>query len=183
MFDLNRAIKAWRQKMSARGITSPEVLDELEAHLLEDIERRTTAGADAQAAFEAATEAVGQPELLRGEFAKLDATRGLRRWFRICFYVLPLGMLLLSAWTLLIYETPPLEWTVGILVNSFVCVCLIRWPQFCAALRAVAGERFARAIKLASGLVLFWPILALLDALHYLHLRLGIVASVVFWNL
>jgi len=68
MFDLQCAITTWRQKMSSGGIASPDVLNELEAHLREDVERRMTAGADAQAACEGATGVIGSAEVLRGEF-------------------------------------------------------------------------------------------------------------------
>jgi len=183
MFDLQRAITTWRQKMSSGGITSLEVLDELEAHLREDVERRMTAGADAPAAFKAATEAIGPAELLRGEFLKLESRRDARIWCCLLFRILPVGMLLLNTWTLLAYALSPWERAVGILAISTVCLCLIRLPKLCAALPPAAHERLAKAIKLASTLLFFWPVLALLEALHFVHLRLGIVASVVLWNL
>jgi Clp amino terminal domain, pathogenicity island component len=183
MFDLQCAFTTWRQKMSSGGIASPGVLDELEAHLREDVEWRMTAGADAQAAFEGATKAIGAAELLRGEFLKLESTRDSRTWFRFLFHILPVGMLMLNTWTLLAYELSRWELALGILAIVAICLCLIRFPKLSAALTSAGHERLAKALKLASTLLFFWPVLALLEALHFFHLRLGIVANVVLWNL
>lgn len=63
MFDLERAIIGWRRHMIERGITSPEVLDELESHLREALEPG--------AAFRLAVETVGEPGALKAEFNKV----------------------------------------------------------------------------------------------------------------
>jgi len=72
MFNLDQAIAEWRQRMAAAGIKSVEVLDELESHLREDIERRTRAGADAAQVFGIAAAQVGPPQSLKTEFAKVQ---------------------------------------------------------------------------------------------------------------
>jgi len=38
MFDLKKQIETWRAEMRAAGITRPEILNELESHLREDVE-------------------------------------------------------------------------------------------------------------------------------------------------
>src|ERR1700761_4072544 len=72
MFDLDPAIGEWRQKMSAGGIKTPAILDELESHLREDAEKLAKSGVltDAEA-FKVAVDRIGQSELLRAEFAKI----------------------------------------------------------------------------------------------------------------
>ena len=40
MFDLEQAILEWRRQMTAGGIKAPEVLDELESHLHDDVDSR-----------------------------------------------------------------------------------------------------------------------------------------------
>src|SRR5579884_1954917 len=70
MFDLEKAIAQWREDMRGAGMTRPEVLDELESHLREEIAQQMKAGADAQRAFQAAVEKIGEPTRLKREFAK-----------------------------------------------------------------------------------------------------------------
>jgi hypothetical protein len=70
MFDLNQSITGWRRQMAAGGIKSPAVLDELESHLREDIERRIQAGADNRQAFRMSVEQIGEAALLKAEFER-----------------------------------------------------------------------------------------------------------------
>ena len=74
MFNLEQSISAWRSQMLAAGIQSPVPLDELESHLRDDIARRMQNGAEPQTAFEAATQEIGGPVMLKKEFAKLQPT-------------------------------------------------------------------------------------------------------------
>jgi hypothetical protein len=76
MFNLEQSISQWRRQMQSTGVKNPEVLDELESHLREDLSRRIQSGESEQEAFAAAVEGVGQPSLLKHEFAKL----GGRKW-------------------------------------------------------------------------------------------------------
>ena len=70
MFDLNRAISEWREQLASKGIRSPEVLDELESHLRDDIEQQMRSEISEAQAFQSAIRDVGQPSLLKTEFAK-----------------------------------------------------------------------------------------------------------------
>ena len=80
MFDLESAIVDWRRKMSAGGITSPEVLDELESHLRDEFDARRRSGLEAMQAFVLAVETIGQPRALKKEFLK--AGRAIPAWLR-----------------------------------------------------------------------------------------------------
>jgi hypothetical protein len=71
MFDLEQAIVEWRGRMTAGGIKDLAVLDELEAHLLEEIQERTVAGESAMEAFKFAVVKVGTAKSLRTEFNKI----------------------------------------------------------------------------------------------------------------
>src|SRR5690348_12023998 len=73
MFNLNNAISDWRQEMADGGIKAPAILDELESHLREDIERRTKAGMAAEDAFNAAAREIGPVKALAKEFKKAAA--------------------------------------------------------------------------------------------------------------
>jgi hypothetical protein len=74
MFDLGTAISEWRQQMAAGGIKTPAVLDELESHLREDIERQMQSGITGQAAFESAVKKIGPAGVLKSEFSKSNST-------------------------------------------------------------------------------------------------------------
>jgi hypothetical protein len=70
MFDLEMAIAQWRQQMLAAGIKTPVPLEELEAHLQEDIEQQVRAGTESSRAFEMAVRHMGEAVELRKEFRK-----------------------------------------------------------------------------------------------------------------
>ena len=70
MFNLDDAISEWRRQLTGGGIDSPDVLDELESHLRDDIEERRHSGTSEAQAFQDAIRDVGQPGLLKNEFAK-----------------------------------------------------------------------------------------------------------------
>src|SRR5512138_2719410 len=101
MFDLERAIADWRLRLAAQGMKNPEVLDELESHLRDEVEERINSGASPQRAFETATEHFGRPAALQAEFAKLKPKAARARFLRGCYYFFPAAMLLINTWTLL----------------------------------------------------------------------------------
>ena len=51
MFDLEKAIAEWRQQLAAGGVKAPELLDELESHLREDVEEQLHSGFNGEQAF------------------------------------------------------------------------------------------------------------------------------------
>jgi hypothetical protein len=77
MFDLEQAISAWRRQLAAGGVKSPEILDELESHLRDDVEQRMRSGLAAKQAFEAAAQQMGPVMVLKTEFAGVK--RGYER--------------------------------------------------------------------------------------------------------
>ena len=72
MFDLNEAIRQWRQRMSAGGLQTPAVLDELESHLRDDLEAQVRSCAAPEPAFQAAARRIGHPSALDCEFKKVE---------------------------------------------------------------------------------------------------------------
>jgi len=72
MFDLEQAISEWRQQMAAGGIKTPDVLDELESHLREDVDQQVRSGLSQQQAFEDAVQRIGQRQALKREFCKVS---------------------------------------------------------------------------------------------------------------
>jgi hypothetical protein len=71
MFDIEKAIADWHRRMLDAGIRNPEVVDELESHLREDMARHLQSGENAEQAFAAAVERIGQAGLLKREFTKV----------------------------------------------------------------------------------------------------------------
>ena len=72
MFNLEQAIANWRQHLAEGAACSPEVLDELESHLHEEIRKLVSQGASEADAFKTAVSRLGEPKSLSGEFRKLS---------------------------------------------------------------------------------------------------------------
>jgi hypothetical protein len=70
MFNLEQAISDWRRQMAAGGLKSPEVVNELESHLRDDVEQQIRSGIGEEQAFEAAVQRIGQANALKREFKK-----------------------------------------------------------------------------------------------------------------
>ncbi len=87
MFDLEQAISVWRRQLAAGGIKSPAVLDELESHLREDMDRQSRAGFSEQNTFAAAVRRIGRARVLRDEFARAGVTTERRIMKRIIMIV------------------------------------------------------------------------------------------------
>jgi hypothetical protein len=83
MFNLDEAIKEWRRRAQTAGINSPEVLDELESHLRDEVEQQMRSGSSEEVAFEIALRRIGQTDALRTEFQKIGRmASALRRKLR-----------------------------------------------------------------------------------------------------
>jgi len=86
MFNLDNAISEWRREMLDAGVKTPGVLDELESHLRDDMERQTQSGLGAQQAFAAAAGRIGQAGALKEEFKKIGGIRRLPKRVKRAFF-------------------------------------------------------------------------------------------------
>lgn len=75
MFDIEQSIAEWRRQMLAASVKNPNVLDELESHLREDVARQAQSGLGGEQAFEAAVQRIGQAGPLKREFAKVGGSK------------------------------------------------------------------------------------------------------------
>src|SRR6185436_19159164 len=75
MFNFEQSISEWRGQMLSAGVKNPDIVDELESHLREDWARRVQSGESEEQAFVGAVQGVGQPSLLKHEFAKLSGKK------------------------------------------------------------------------------------------------------------
>ena len=76
MRDLEERMASWRQEMIVGGVTAPEVLDELESHLRDDVEERMGRGATMEDALDLAVQRLGRAAVLENEFEKIGESRG-----------------------------------------------------------------------------------------------------------
>ena len=79
MFDLEPSIAEWRRQLEANGITNPEVLDELEGHLRDEVERQMTFQVGAAEAFRVAIHRIGEAAMLKSEFENFAKARMARK--------------------------------------------------------------------------------------------------------
>src|SRR5687768_7417470 len=70
MADLEERIAAWRKELSSAMEDRPDVVDELEDHLRQEIETLTRAGKAPGEAWDAAIERLGDARRLAREFSK-----------------------------------------------------------------------------------------------------------------
>jgi hypothetical protein len=78
MSKLDQNIKEWRRQMSAGGISTREMLDELEAHLRDAVAEQIRSGLSLEQAFDLAVQQIGSAEALKAEFAKTVERAELR---------------------------------------------------------------------------------------------------------
>jgi leader peptidase (prepilin peptidase) / N-methyltransferase len=138
MFDLEHAIAEWRKRMAAGGINTSAVLDELESHLREDVERLQK-GRTEQEAFEAAVMQIGQAGVLKCEFAKLDETWDVLR--RKAMWV-SIGAAFLSSW-FNFKNSPALALVYGVLLTGLIIATFIDFKYFIIPDEITFGGIFA----------------------------------------
>jgi len=101
MFNLEQSIAEWRQRMLAAGIKSPVPLEELEAHLRDEIERQMESGLDEQAAFGSAVREIGHAGELKSEFKKIGGMKDfpkLSQWSLFWTGVSLLALTVIEDW-------------------------------------------------------------------------------------
>ena len=173
--------------MSAAGIKSGDVLDELESHLREDVEQRMRSGVAAEQAFREAVQSVGNSASLHQEFAKLRpaGARFSRTTIRACCLAVALFVFVVESWTLIIYEVAMPARILGI-GTMLVIACVIGalpdlnrrlWP-------GVRGWAFRKTIlTICNFAAVAWVGLLFLSLAHINVLPSGMVFGAVCWGL
>jgi hypothetical protein len=75
MFNLEQSIAEWRRHLIASGMKFPEVRDEIESHLREDVEQQVRSGATEEQAFKISVLRLGEAVALKKEFMKARETK------------------------------------------------------------------------------------------------------------
>ncbi|HXS68706.1 MAG TPA: hypothetical protein VN761_07665, partial [Candidatus Polarisedimenticolia bacterium] len=118
MHNLEKEIARWRQRMAASGIKTPVILDELESHLREETERLAKSGVlNEEEALMVAASRIGQSELLRAEFAKIERPTEARLVKMIgigCGMFTVLFTLWCARWLFFVHELPSFERALGL---------------------------------------------------------------------
>jgi hypothetical protein len=130
MFDLDQAILQWRRQLSASGLASAEILDELESHLREEIERQLAAGLTAEEAFHLSVARLGEPSLLRREFTrarKRGSFSQARAGLKLALTGLLAIALIMAALPLLGIHLSLAEQGQGIALLTLLFLCVWLW--------------------------------------------------------
>jgi hypothetical protein len=148
MFNLEQAITKWKQQMTAGGIKEPAVLDELESHLREEIERQTRAGANEELAFAVAAQKIGSATALKTEFHKNGSVRPLEKlMIAIAVLVAAFGVFLMSAAMILCYSGRG-ERLVGFAALGLILLTIFKWSRIIPRLPVIHEKRKRVAIEL-----------------------------------
>ena len=147
MFNLDQAITEWRRQMAAGGIRPPAVLDELESHVREEMERLVRSGNDAEKAFEAAVRKIGPASVLRDEFKKSAGAAGVEKlMMAVAVLVLAFGAFL-SAVTLLLCYLTAAERLMGFMAIGLTFGTVCAWPAFVSRLPVIYSKRKLHAVQ------------------------------------
>src|SRR5688572_14801153 len=175
MFNLDDAVAKWRRQMAASGIKSPQVLDELESHLREEISHRINSGEDAQQALVSAVQRMGEPAALRSEFAKSEHLQRRGAFIQgLCFCAAG-AILLINTWTLMRFDLSALERLGGLFATALVALYLASLPFLRKLLSGVAFGRLIAAFKISTFLMSALSILMVLTFTKLIHIEMGIV--------
>jgi hypothetical protein len=91
VFDLERRLQQWRQTLAETLGDRPDVIEELEAHLREEVGRLVQSGQAPEQAWRTALDRLGDPRQLAEEFGKVPPAPG--RWLPARLVLLALALL------------------------------------------------------------------------------------------
>jgi hypothetical protein len=125
MLNLDQAIADWRNQLIASGVTTPEVLDELENHLREDVQAQLRAGLKIENAFAIARERLGRCDALQAEFKKVESRSALLMQLTCLLFV---GLILwMSGYTFVYLEMKSEEQIVAYAAVAFTLLVACGW--------------------------------------------------------
>ncbi|HEY2081485.1 MAG TPA: permease prefix domain 1-containing protein [Verrucomicrobiae bacterium] len=149
MPDLEEQIVAWRRQMATGGINSPSILDELESHLREDVERQMRDGISAERAFEVAVKKIGPARALKNEFKK-SSVAGVLEKLMIAIAVLFVAFgVFLSTVTIFFCYASLGEQLIGFTAMGLIIATACGWPAFVPLLPIIPRKRKRQIIEVA----------------------------------
>ena len=126
MFSLEHAIADWRRGLADSGITSPEVLDELESHLRNDLQHEASRSASEAQSFQDAVERLGQTVLLKTEFAKVGGWKEIQTRIQEAFLTLA-GIPTLATNMNTTQLQPEPRWATYLKASAFLLPAILLW--------------------------------------------------------
>jgi hypothetical protein len=127
-FDLQQAIADWRRQLARNGINSPDVLDELESHLRDDLQQQLHSGLGPRQAFDAARQRLGQNHALKIEFKKANPTAELLEKLMTAVCILLAGFIVwMSGYTFLQMELTLVQQIVAYAAVAFTLLVACGW--------------------------------------------------------
>jgi hypothetical protein len=141
MFNLDQSINEWRRQMAGNGIGTPKVLDELESHLRDDIQRQTRAGESVENAFALAAKRIGDAGTLKAEFVRAGRMRGAMEKLMIAVCVVMVGFItLLSAAGVVLCYTNLSDRIMASVAIICILFAACRWSLAVPFLPAIANK-------------------------------------------
>lgn len=135
--------------MTAGGIKKPAVVDELESHLREEIERQMRVGANEERAFTVAAQKIGPANALKTEFRKNGSAPLLEKlMIAIAVLVAAFGVFLTCVTLLFCYS----GWgdrLVGFVALGLILLIIFGWPRIIPRLPVISNKHKRLAIELA----------------------------------
>ena len=153
MFDLEQAIAEWRRSMAAADVNTPEILDELESHLREELVRNAHPGEDPAQAFALSVRELGRACLLGAEFKLARDVEAARRLRRLHLLIGIMGALYGATFTVFFLAKSKYELRdrlLGLSAVAFGLVVIGSWRGICQWLPVFP----ARRVRVTIGLTL-----------------------------
>lgn len=185
MFNLEQAITKWKQQMMVGGIKNPAVLDELESHLREEIERQTRTGVPAERAVKIATQKIGPANALKNEFGKNGfASMAEKLMIAIAAFVIAFGIFLNSVTIIFCYDRLG-ERVAGFAALGLILAVVFGLSHAAPLLPAIFPERKRVALQLACLLVGFGVCTFYVQVIlpHFQRQPDGMLPPAGFWGL
>jgi len=176
MFDLDSAIAVWREQLARGGISSPEILDELESHLREEIDQQIQSGVGPQQAFDEAVHRFGEANALRKELKKAGAMPPTRQqaFLRKLCYVSAGFAVLINACYFFLHDVSAKDRLLGLAGIALTALYLCSLPYFyrlCSEMQNRWGKLATQIVVILAWLicgvliiVLIVPYLGILSA-------------------
>jgi len=149
MFNLDHAITEWRRQMTAGGIKAPSVLDELESHVREDVDRQMRSGVDTEKAFQSAVQKIGPASALKNEFKKSTvATIAEISMIAVAVLFVAFGIFLGTVTVIFCYLTPG-ERLIGSIAISLTIAIACLWSKLAPLLPVIHRKGKRQLIEVA----------------------------------
>lgn len=182
MFNLNHAISEWRRQMIAGGVTTPAVLDELESHLREDVERQTRAGTSEQQAFDAAVKKLGPASALKTEFRKSGLSAALEKMMIAVAAVFVAFIIFLTTAAMILCYSRLGDRLMGFVTLGFLLVAIFGWRRAAPFLPVIPSKQKRWAMEILCLLLGFGISTFYVQVIvHRFEVPGGMLPAIGFW--